>query len=36
MELRIGGKVCGLGQGRSKKDAEENAAREALEKLGRE
>ena len=36
MELRIGGKVSGLGQGRSKKDAEENAAREALEKLGRE
>jgi ribonuclease-3 len=36
MELRIGGKVSGMGQGRSKKDAEENAAREALEKLGRE
>ncbi len=33
MELRIGGKVCGMGQGRSKKDAEENAAREALIKL---
>ncbi|QYY34735.1 ribonuclease III [Ruficoccus sp. ZRK36] len=31
MELRVGGKVCGMGQGRSKKDAEENAAREALE-----
>ncbi|MBC2594257.1 ribonuclease III [Ruficoccus amylovorans] len=33
MELRIGGRVFGMGRGRSKKDAEENAAREALQKL---
>ncbi len=33
MEVRIDGRACGLGQGHSKKDAEEAAAREALKKL---
>lgn len=33
MEVRLGNKPFGLGQGRSKKDAEEAAAREALVKL---